>query len=102
MSWDSNVYYSPEKYGLVPVGEVELYEPDYSFDILVLWQDKEGKFYGATDSGCSCPSPFESYNSLGSLNNFSGKAAVLRWLDAESTEHAAQEIAALKKKVRRL
>ena len=57
--YDSNVYYSPEKFGLEEVGQIEWSEPDYSFDTTVVWKDEEGNFYQARDSGCSCPSPFE-------------------------------------------
>lgn len=64
----SNVYYSPEELGLEPLGEFEIHEADYSFDIFAAWRDpKTGLFYSASDSGCSCPSPFEDYNSLESL-----------------------------------
>jgi hypothetical protein len=60
MSWDDNPYYNPEKHGLVKVAEADLSEPDYSFDLLVAWRDDEGYYLG-TDSGCSCPTPFEDY-----------------------------------------
>lgn len=40
--------------------EIDLQEPDYSFDVLGLWRDENG-FYLGTDSGCSCPSPWESH-----------------------------------------
>ncbi len=64
-----SVYYSPGKHGLKQVVEVNLSEPDYSFDLLVVWKHEEsGKLYWAQDSGCSCPSPFEDYNSLESLD----------------------------------
>lgn len=62
-----NVYYTPEKYGLELVVEVELAEPCYSFDTLAVWKNKDGQFYLGTDSGCSCPSPFESYNGIEDL-----------------------------------
>lgn len=68
MSWDNNPYYTPEAFGLTIVGEVEWSEPCYSFDTTVVWKDEEGNFYWASDSGCSCPSPFEDYNSLEQLN----------------------------------
>lgn len=61
MSWDDNVYYSPEKFGLTRIGEADLREPDYSFDLIAAWKGDEG-FYLGTDSGCSCPSPFENYH----------------------------------------
>ena len=33
--------------------------PDYDFDIIAFWADKDGIVYYGTDSGCSCPCPFE-------------------------------------------
>jgi len=38
-------------------------EPDlyYEFDMLCFWATKDGRVYSASDSGCSCPSPFENY-----------------------------------------
>lgn len=61
MSYDTNPYYNPEATGLVKVAEVELDEPCYSFDTVAVWADAHG-MYLATDSGCSCPTPFENYN----------------------------------------
>lgn len=59
----TNPYYDPEHFGLKKVGEVDLAEPDYSFCILAAWRNEEGIYLG-TDSGCSCPSPFEDYEGL--------------------------------------
>ncbi|WP_190822018.1 DUF7574 domain-containing protein [Saccharopolyspora pogona] len=60
-----DLYYNPENFGLRTIGEVEWSEPCYSFDLTVVWYHAEsGKYYWASDSGCSCPSPFEYYNSL--------------------------------------
>lgn len=43
------------------VGHLEDPDACYSFDDIIVWKDKEtGKLYYAEDSGCSCPSPFES------------------------------------------
>lgn len=36
-------------------------EADYSFDILCFWATSDGYVYSASDSGCSCPKPFEDY-----------------------------------------
>lgn len=42
------------------VADVDLAEPDYSFDLLRIYVRKsDGMLLWATDSGCSCPSPFE-------------------------------------------
>lgn len=43
-----------------PDYEIDLSEPNYSFDLLGIWQEPDG-FFIATDSGCSCPSPWESH-----------------------------------------
>ncbi len=62
MSWDweKNLYSNPEKSGLKIVGQVDFSSGSYEFDYLVVWQDVEtGDTYYASDSGCSCPSPFE-------------------------------------------
>ena len=68
--WDfdgNNPYYSPEKCGLSVVCEVEWSEPDYSFDTTVVWKAGNGKLYTASDSGCSCPTPFEDFHKLTDL-----------------------------------
>ena len=64
MSWYNNPYYHPETQGLVRVATADLAEADYSFDYLVAWADADNpdQFYLGTDSGCSCPSPFEDYS----------------------------------------
>ncbi|MFD5814355.1 hypothetical protein [Streptomyces sp. NPDC127038] len=55
----SDIYGSPEKYGLRTIGEVQWGDACYSFDLTVVWQDTTtGALYFADDSGCSCPSPF--------------------------------------------
>ena len=46
-----NVYYNPEKFDLVPVGEIEMYEPNYSFDTIVVWRHTPtGDLYWARDA----------------------------------------------------
>ena len=58
--------FDPTAWGLVKVAEHELSEPFYSFDTLACWRGAEG-LYIATDSGCSCPIPFENYGSIDEL-----------------------------------
>lgn len=54
-----NVYYDPEKLGLEIVDELD-YGASYEFDKLVVWRRKsDGELRWGTDSGCSCPTPFE-------------------------------------------
>lgn len=68
MDYDGNFYYNPEASGLAMVASID-FRDDYDFDIIAVWKEKEtGKMYYAGDSGCSCPSPFEDYNSLADLN----------------------------------
>lgn len=75
MSWNSNPYYNPEKIGLVTIAQLDLREPDYSFDMVVVWRHTEtGQLYWAHDSGCSCPSPFEDYDSLSDLTPLSSES----------------------------
>lgn len=64
----STVYAQPEKFGLTTVGEIEWSEPDYSFDLTVVWRAGDGTLYWGDDSGCSCPSPYEDVESLGDLS----------------------------------
>ncbi len=46
--------------GLEMIAEIDLSEPDYSFDLLGVWKGADG-YYLSTDSGCSCPTPWESH-----------------------------------------
>lgn len=55
-----NIYYAPEKFGLTILGEVEFSSGAYEFDTSVVWASTDGRVYAGDDSGCSCPSPFES------------------------------------------
>lgn len=52
---------------MTKVGEIEWSEPCYSFDTTCVWKDAEGTLYWASDSGCSCPSPFEDFTDLSQL-----------------------------------
>lgn len=64
----ANVYYEPEKHGLEVVAEIDFSDRSYQFDTRVVWRHKEtGVLYTGRDAGCSCPSPFEDYHDLASL-----------------------------------
>lgn len=56
----SDIYYSPEKFGLTAIGQVDFSDGNYCFDYTAVWQTDDGAFVYADDYGCSCPSPFES------------------------------------------
>lgn len=59
MSFDSNIYYHPEKSGLRIVDELSE-NLSYEFNMLVVWQDvNTGVVYWGHSAGCSCPAPFE-------------------------------------------
>lgn len=63
--YNKDLYTNPESFGLQMVGEIDLDVPDYSFDILaVLYNPVRKNFYIISDSGCSCPAPFEAYISV--------------------------------------
>jgi hypothetical protein len=64
--YERNPYYFPAALGLETVGEVEWGDEPCAFDLTVVWKG-EGGYYLASDSGCSCPSPFEAYTSLEKL-----------------------------------
>jgi hypothetical protein len=63
----SDLYSKPEDFGLSTVGEVEWSEPNYDFDLTVLWRNPQGRLFWADDSGCSCPMPFEDFAEVGDL-----------------------------------
>lgn len=98
---DNNVYYHPEKHGLTVVGEVEYSDGSYVFDTRVVWKHTEsGKLYTARDAGCSCPTPFENYNSLADLEivDYDGLAAEVKsTLDGDSVSSPAEAQDFLKK-----
>lgn len=75
-----NLYYSPEKYGLEVVGTIEWSEPNYDFDMTVLWRAKRGQYWIGSDSGCSCPSPFEDIYDVNELDGPYLKADAVRRL----------------------
>ena len=64
MSFETNPYYYPDRHGLRRVAQYELSEPSWSFDTLACWVTPSGDFYLGTDSGCSCPIPFENYRGI--------------------------------------
>lgn len=55
----TNIHSNPKEFGLTLIYEVDCGEA-YEFDILALWRrESDGAILIGTDSGCSCPSPFE-------------------------------------------
>lgn len=92
MSWGTpDVYYQPEKFDLVPVAEIDYSDGCYQFDLRVVWKhEPTGDCYTMRDSGCSCPSPFEDYTSLESLEKLD-----LAQLEREVREEQGSEWASV-------
>jgi len=57
-----NPYYNPEQLNLKML-EFGGYT-DYEFDTLCFWVTETGQIYSASDTGCSCPEPFENFYAL--------------------------------------
>lgn len=58
----SNLYYSPEHFGLESVADLEMVGESYQFDLVAVWKNMKHEFFWAQDSGCSCPTPFENHD----------------------------------------
>jgi hypothetical protein len=69
----STPYNAPEKWGLKIIGSLGDPNACYSFDDLIVWRHDSGVIFWATDSGCSCPSPFEDVKSLRDLTLLEAK-----------------------------
>lgn len=101
MTYENNVYGSPEKFGLTMVGSIEWDDDDYQFDLTAVWKNSTGGYYLASDSGCSCPSPFEDLNSVSDLFGPYTKNAVQFHLE-KHVEGAARSKPVLLKEIRDL
>lgn len=44
------------------VGGFDWDHEDWQFNLSSVWKEKRGRYFVASDSGCSCPSPFEDIN----------------------------------------
>lgn len=79
----SDIYYAPEKHGLTTVGEFDMSDGCYQFNLFVVWRDEAGTYYWGSDSGCSCPSPFETFtvSDLTAGTSHQAAAAVQKALD---------------------
>lgn len=55
-----NMHSDPDKFGLESFGEIDWSDGSYCFDYTTVWRTGTGAFVFGEDSGCSCPSPFES------------------------------------------
>lgn len=67
MNYENNFYYSPEKSHLEVIKSFDT-GGGYEFDMFVIWKHKDNRLFYAEDSGCSCPTPFQVFNSFEDLN----------------------------------
>ncbi|MFJ5103193.1 hypothetical protein [Streptomyces sp. NPDC088554] len=102
-----DVYSSPERFGLTIVGSLDA-PLSYEFSMLVVWQrDEDGALLWDTDSGCSCPSPWENRSSVDGLRRIDNVAEFVRearsWatgqdIARDDMERLVRKVRALKKK----
>jgi hypothetical protein len=59
--YETNPYFCPQAHGLEILHSFDDPQASYSFDMFVVWKHVDGRLFYATDSGCSCPSPFEGH-----------------------------------------
>lgn len=85
----ANIYYDPQKFDLRIVGEVDWSDGSYQFDLFVVWQrESDGAFFWGRDSGCSCPSPFETMTGPKDLDVILSLDSVKEWLEATQAEES--------------
>lgn len=59
MKFEENPYYSPEKCGLEIFEDIDT-AGSYEYDMIVIWKRlSDNTLWWDSDSGCSCPSPFD-------------------------------------------
>ena len=84
-----NIYYDPEKFGFEVVGSIDWSEPCYDFDMTVVWKSKRGEYWVASDSGCSCPAPFQD-TGVNDLDGPYNKKALRSKIDYMIKEHTGE------------
>lgn len=58
-----NIYYNPEKLRLEIFDQLNESGLCYEYNtLLIVLHKKSGRLFYETDSGCSCPTPFDNYN----------------------------------------
>lgn len=62
MSINNNIYYNPDKCGLEILATLDERDLSYQYNTyLVVIDLNSRRIFRASDSGCSCPVPFENY-----------------------------------------
>lgn len=59
----TDIYYGNEEAkGYTVLAQWEDHTRSYEFDIAMFFKSPDGRFFAGRDSGCSCPSPFETFS----------------------------------------
>lgn len=67
-TWDYNPYYDPENCDVTLLHTIKEPNMSYEFNMTIIVRDNPtGDIYVASDSGCSCPTPFERIGGLGDM-----------------------------------
>lgn len=85
---DRNIYYRPEAFGATTVAHAWVEDLSYEYDEFAVWRVGD-RFYWASDSGCSCPIPFEEVT-LETAASGTAKDALIdleAWVASRSTDH---------------
>lgn len=92
---DLNPYSNPANCGLELLAVAEDNEP-WQFDICALWRDiVSGRFFMGSDSGCSCPSPFENVRGVGDLTEVTDRGQARAYLVSGSPNYTADSTYAM-------
>lgn len=80
--------YDPQDFGVEIIYEWYAVEPDYDFDIVLCVRDlNTRKFYVASDSGCSCPVPFEDHKFPADFTEVTSWADVKTFIETHYPEN---------------
>lgn len=92
------MFFDSAALGLVQVVSLDREEQSYMFNYADVWyRPEDGYFYAATDSGCSCPSPFEGIQSLGDMEGPFTRKAAMDWMRNQWCPVPADRIDAVEK-----
>lgn len=100
--WDFNPYYHPENCDVELLITIDEPNMSYEFNTTIIVKDNPtGVLYVTSDSGCSCPTPFEDVRGLGDMT-------VLRNMDdfdtyfADNHGYNASDILSARRKIAEL
>lgn len=91
-SYDRNIQRHPEWFGLEIITTADEPGLSWEFNTFLLLKDSDGNFYCVSDSGCSCPIPFEGTTELTEVPTWADLANELNnwfnpWYAIEDNEY---------------